>query len=239
VKFYLGTHEVSWLGHSTVPLFVSQRRLSRLKSWPIARVGWAKDSGGFSELSMFGEWRTSMKTYINDTRRHADAIGSLQWAAIQDWMCEPFMLAKTGLDIAEHQRRTVASWADLNSAAPDVPWLPVLQGYSVDDYLRCHDLYLTAGCENVYYGVGSVCRRQGSDEIGEIFKVLSERGLQLHGFGVKTLGVRLYGEHLRSADSMAWSIDARRLGYSWCGATHINCANCFEYAMMWRNRFIT
>jgi hypothetical protein len=27
-----------------------------------------------------------------------------------DWMCEPFMLAKTGLSVREHQQRTVTNY---------------------------------------------------------------------------------------------------------------------------------
>ena len=54
-------------------------------------------------------------------------------------------------------------------------------------------------------GLGSVCRRQSTDEIGVITERLAGLGLQLHGFGVKTEGVRRYSRYLASADSMAWS----------------------------------
>ncbi len=37
MKFWLGTHEVSWLGRTDVPLFISRRRLARQKTW--ARAG--------------------------------------------------------------------------------------------------------------------------------------------------------------------------------------------------------
>ena len=36
-------------------------------------------------------------------------IGRMDFAAVQDWMCEPEIVVKTGLSIAEHQRRTVAN----------------------------------------------------------------------------------------------------------------------------------
>ena len=36
--FYLGTHEVSWLRRYSVPLFVSARRLRRIKNPPRAVV---------------------------------------------------------------------------------------------------------------------------------------------------------------------------------------------------------
>lgn len=47
--FYLGTHLDGWLNPVGVPLFVSHRRLSRRKTLPKARMGWALESGGFSE----------------------------------------------------------------------------------------------------------------------------------------------------------------------------------------------
>ncbi len=40
---------------------------------------------------------------------------------------------------------------------------------------------------------------------------------------------------LESADSMAWSYDARRAP-ALAGCTHRNCANCLEYALRWRRR---
>lgn len=61
--FYLGTSEVRWLGQANVPLFISHRRLAPRKSFPRALTGWALDSGGFTELSMYGEWRTTARDY--------------------------------------------------------------------------------------------------------------------------------------------------------------------------------
>ena len=68
-------------------------------------------------------------------RRYRDEIGRLEWAAPIDWMCEPFMLAKTGLAIAVHQAHTVANYLELRSLVPELPFVPVLQGWSRDDYL--------------------------------------------------------------------------------------------------------
>ena len=49
---YLGTHETSWLSRAGVPLFISHRRLERIRtSLPMAAAPWALDSGGFSEIS--------------------------------------------------------------------------------------------------------------------------------------------------------------------------------------------
>ena len=63
-------------------LFVSHRRLAARKTLPRAAAGWALDSGGFSELSLYGRWRTTARHYNAAVRRYDDEIGKLEWAAI-------------------------------------------------------------------------------------------------------------------------------------------------------------
>lgn len=237
VKFYLGTHHTNWLTRAKVPLFVSERRLRRLRSLPRATDPWCLDSGAFSELSLHGKFETPMREYADHIERYADEIGSLQWAAPQDWMCEPFMLKKTGLTIDEHQRRTVNSVIGLRSLTDAVRVIPVVQGWRIDDYLRHFELYENAGItlnKEAVVGLGSVCRRQGTPEIFRVAQVLWAAGLRLHGFGVKTLGLERFSQYLVSADSMAWSFHARRKQepfFRTC--THKNCANCLDFALWW------
>jgi len=50
----------------------------------------------------------------------------------------------------------------LRDLAPDLPIIPVLQGWTVADYLRCADLYDHRGINlaaEPLVGLGSVCRR--------------------------------------------------------------------------------
>ncbi len=156
-------------------------------------------------------------------------------------MCEPFIIERTGLCVREHQERTVANYLDLRRLAPDLPFIPVLQGWTLADYLRCADLYQQAGVDLAALprvGVGSVCRRQSTTEITTIIRVLSGLGLQLHGFGVKTGGLSRYGHQLASADSMAWSFTARRQPPLPGCTGHKNCANCIVFATRWRSRVL-
>lgn len=248
IKFYLGTHQPHWLATAGVPLFVSHRRLAGRKALPKARSGWALDSGGFSELSLYGDWRTTPEVYITAVRRYDLEIGNLEWAAPQDWMCEPFMIEKTGLSVLEHQQRTVDNFVRLQElwyamTNDESPIMPVLQGWEVEDYLRCVAMYRRAGVDLSDYpvvGLGSVCRRQATDEIGEIVETLrlSVPGLALHGFGVKVRGIASYGHMLETADSMAWSFDARRRPPLPGCVGHKNCANCLPYALQWRERVL-
>jgi len=248
--FYLGTHQPGWLATAGVPLFVSDRRLRGYRRLPVAAAPWACDSGGFTELQVYGSWEhgPTPAEYVARVRRYRDEIGQLAWAAPQDWMCEnivihggqigPVRFAGTHLSVAEHQRRTVNNFVELRDRAPELPFVPVVQGWTVADYLRCVDLYDRAGVDlrtAPLVGLGSVCRRQSTGEVGAIITALRSAGVaRLHGFGFKILGLAAHGHLLTSADSMAWSLDARRRPPLPGCAGHRNCANCLRFALQWR-----
>lgn len=236
MKFYLGTHEPSWLTKVDVPLFVSRRRLTRRdrKTLPVPIGEWALDSGGFSELDKPPHrYLISEADYIAFVRRCHDEMPGLQWAAPMDHMCEPTILAKTRSTVAEHQRRTVDNFMRLRSELGPLV-IPVLQGWVVDDYLRCAEMYPIDLAAEPLVGVGSVCRRHSTHDAARIFRALD--GLNLHGFGVKTDGLYNYGECLVSADSMAWSSRGRRERLRGC--EHKTCANCLRFALRWRDRLL-
>jgi hypothetical protein len=249
--FYLGTHQPGWLATAGVELFVSDRRLKVYKTLPRAAAPWAADSGGFTELQQYGCWTVTPREYVARIRRYRDEVGRLAWAAPQDWMCEPIVIAGgqagpvrfagTRLSVVEHQVRTVANFVELRDLAPDVDIIPAVQGYTRDEYLRCVDLYWSLARIDLtavpLVGVGSICRRQGTREAGLILQALHERGLtRLHGFGFKLQGLIDHGHLLTSADSMAWSMDARRKPPLPGCTRHRNCANCLRFAMAWRTK---
>lgn len=241
--FYLGTHRPDWLGKTAVPLFVSRRTLAPRRTFPRALGPWALDSGGFSELSLNGAWTVGAEQYTAEVRRFAEGIGGMVWAAAQDWMCEPPILKATGLDVAEHQRRTITNYLDLRALGPELPWTPVLQGWRADDYLSHAEQYAAAGVDLTslpVVGLGTVCRRQDTTEAEGIVRRLSAAGVKLHGFGFKVGGLQRIGPLMASADSMAWSFRARREGKPLCGSIrHRNCANCIDFAIAWRERVLS
>jgi hypothetical protein len=248
MRFYLGSHKPGWLWSLAcdVPLFVSHRVLAGYRTPRPATCSWALDSGGFTELSTYGTWRTSAAEYVDAVAGYEREVGRLDWAAPQDWMCEPAIIHGGGsfpgthLSVAEHQRRTVANFLELGELWPTMshapcPFMPVLQGWTLGDYQRCADMYEEAGvrlAEQRVVGLGSVCRRQNTISIGLIVNWFAGE-LPLHGFGVKTGGLIGYGHQLTSADSLAWSLDARRSG-PLPGCQHARCSNCLEYAREWR-----
>ena len=239
--FYLGTHKANWLAKTETPLFISRRTLEHRRSFPRALGLWALDSGGFTELSMFGEWKTSARDYVEYVRRFSQEIGNLSFASPRDYMCEPFMIEKTGLSVLEHQKRTVDDYQDLISRAPDLPFIPVLQGWELSDYQRCLELYERAGVDLAslpLVGLGSVCRRQHTAQVAEIASMIASKGIRLHGFGFKTKGLPLVSNALYSADSMAWSYQARYLP-ALPECPHKTCANCLIFAEQWRGRVLS
>jgi hypothetical protein len=255
MRFFLGTHQPNWLTKTTEPLFISDTRLRDRKSFPRAQGEWALDSGGFTQLQKHGSWDSvTPREYVGRVRRYRDEIGNLAWAAPQDWMCEPIIIhggrigktvfAGTGLSVLEHQRRTVANYLELRDLAPDLPFAPVLQGWELEDYLHCAQLYAEAGVDlaaQPIVGLGSVCRRQATSGAAQIIPAITEAvpGIRLHGFGIKTSGLGAYGSLLASSDSTAWSDTARKEKILLPGCSgHLNCANCIRWAFHWREKVL-
>lgn len=241
--FYVGTDHPSWLWKEPIkyPLFISNRALSRYKSFKPADKPWALDSGGFTELNMYGTWVTTPAQYIHQIRRYISEIGHLNWAAPQDWMCEPQVLKKTGFTVPKHQLLTVQNFQRLRDLAPDLPIIPVLQGWEPDDYFRHRDLYAEHGIDlsaEPLVGMGTFCRRASLRPVQRIVRELFDDGLKMHGFGVKSDGLPAIGDFLASSDSMAWSFTARREDRNLCGVPHISprCHHCRKWATMWADK---
>jgi hypothetical protein len=240
MRIYLGAHQPAWLARDLgVPLLVSHRRLAGRRTLPRASGPWALDSGGFTELSLHGRWRVDARSYAAAVRWYAAEIGQLQFAASMDWPTECHVLARTGVSLRTHQRRTVANYLDLRDLDPDLPFIPVLQGQSIADYHRCADYYEKRGVDLAalpLVGVGSVCRRQHTLEVEQIMRSLATRGLRLHGFGVKVTGLSRYADALVSTDSMAWSMRGRYI--AGCSASHRTESNCLRFALQWHRQVL-
>jgi len=244
MRFFLGTHVPNHLEKTDVPLFISRRALEKRKSTLDSKGEWALDSGGFTELNLNGKWSISAQEYV-DTVNRINRTPGLVWAAQQDWMCEPFVLEKTGLTVNEHLKRTVANLLELRNLDCDTHIIPVLQGWELEDYKQCFEMFEAKGVDlrsESIIGLGSVCRRQATSQIEKIVKYFHAKDLKLHGFGVKINGLKRYGEMLESADSLAWSFGAR-YSQSHCSICKLNpttknCANCLNYALEWREKVL-
>jgi hypothetical protein len=214
MRFFTGMHMPAHAGK--VPAaFVSVNRLrARRSAFPVG--DWIMDSGAFTEIATHGHYRHGVEEYAAEIRRWRDN-GNLICAVAQDWMCEPWIVAKTGLSVAEHQRRTINRYDQLLACDPGVPIMPVLQGFQPHEYVNHLRAYGDRLALGAYVGVGSVCKRNGDPAaiLTVLDAIMCERpDLRLHGFGLKMTALRCAPivARLASADSMAWSYAARREG---------------------------
>lgn len=209
MKFYCGVHQPSdaWRFERS---FISINRLNR-------RVGdfevkdWVLDSGAFSQVSQHGEFQMTVPEYAAQIRRWS-ACGNLEAAVSQDYMCEPWILEKTGGTVVSHQWATVERYLQLRELCGDVI-MPCLQGQEIEDYSRHIFMYGDDLAPGAWVGVGSVCKRKNESAIQAILESIKRErpDLRLHGFGLKITALvsARVRDLLESADSMAWSFAAR------------------------------
>jgi hypothetical protein len=215
VKFFVGLPEPSMAQYFDAA-FISITRTQR-RAGPFEAGEWIADSGAYTQVSQHGGYLTTPVEHAAEIRR-VKGNGKLLAAVAQDYMCEPHVLHRTGLTVADHQRMTIERYDQLTDAGTDgVYVLPVLQGWCAGDYADHVEAYGARLPENAWVGVGSVCKRN-TDPI-RIMRVLYaihdvRPDLRLHGFGLKSTALAFapIRERLHTADSMAWSYAARKQG---------------------------
>lgn len=233
MRFFVGLHMTNHARHFDAA-FVSVNRLRGRKSDFV--VGdWIMDSGAFTTILAHGGYPHPVAEYAAQIRRWK-SCGNLLAAVSQDYMCEPAMLERTGLTIAEHQRLTIERYDALLAEDTGVYIMPVLQGYAPQDYVSHLRQYGGARLwRHAWVGVGSVCKRNGDPKAIEavLHAIKTERpDLRLHGFGLKVtaLSSPLVRELLTSADSMAWSYAARAARVR---GDKSRSGNCWREARRW------
>lgn len=215
MNFFVGLHQPSDAKHFE-KCFVSVNRIRERKSG-FAVNDWIMDSGAFTTILTHGGYPHSVAEYAAQIKRWC-SNGNLLAAVAQDYMCEPFMVQKTGLSVEEHQRLTIERYDELlRQDCGGVYIMSVLQGYAPEDYVRHLKAYGDRLVPGAWVGVGSVCKRNGNVRAIEDVLLAIHRArpdLRLHGFGLKTTALQsdLARHLLYSADSMAWSFAARKQG---------------------------
>lgn len=225
VEFFVGLHQPSD-AHRFDRVCISIRRLWKRKK-PLGKVKVIVDSGAFMELLLHGCYRHEVTEYAAELYRlHSEGVVNIVAAVAQDYMCEPFMLAKTGLSVEGHQRLTIQRYDALVAELDRLfggrcpfPVLPVLQGYAPAEYVHHLIAYGARLTHGMWVGVGSVCKRNSAPEkIAAVLRAIKavRPDLQLHGFGVKVTALlnATVRKLLATADSMAWSFAARKQGRS-------------------------
>lgn len=194
--------------------FISVNRLrERVSDFKVN--DWIMDSGAFTELSMHGHYRFDVREYARHVNRWK-TCGNMLAAVSEDYMCEPFIIGKTGYTIEEHQLRTIHRYMQLISLT-DAYVMPVIQGFKPVEYITHIRRYGFLLQEGAWVGVGSVCKRNSHPAVIEFILrgIKRERpDLRLHGFGLKLTALHRpeIRKMLHSSDSMAWSLNARKNG---------------------------
>ena len=200
------------MGGGYVPhIFISAATLWKKSG----RRGWKKlypperydslflDSGGFSYNRDHSGYPFSLQEYVDLAIR----LGARHVATL-DLPCEPGVNRAAHATNEERIRRTVQHAVVAREMFPAVPWVPVIQGYTADEYLSCVDLHKATGAVSSYMAVGSLCTRTRRDDTWEVLRAIRAAlpGVRLHGFGVSLalLRDRRIRSALWSADSQAW-----------------------------------
>lgn len=174
----------------------------------------ALDSAGFVAWSRYGGFPWTVRDYLR-------LVTSRPWTwwAQMDACCEPEVASSP--DVVRYRQAVTARLLhECRREAARVgapPPMPVLQGWTPEDYVRYARSVDLRGATTI--GVGSMCRRQvrgpnGLVAVVDALDAVLPSGAGLHLFGVKSQGLAALHSHPRvaSADSMAWDYDARRVG---------------------------
>lgn len=147
------------------------------------------DCGGYVFFSEYGRFPFTPAAYLNLV-----AYLMPDYYASMDYPCEPSISSElAGMDVEARIQATVANavaLADMEAMIPGPVLVPVIQGWVIEDYWRCLDLYAAAGLIRPYMAIGSMCTRSNTAEIAELVAAVhtyaARLGVQrLHAFGLK------------------------------------------------------
>ena len=181
----------------------------------------ALDSAGFVAWAHYGDYPWTVEAYVA-----LAASRPWTWWASMDACCEPEVAGSRDV-VRLRQAETIRLLNECRRVARDLGCsapMPVLQGWRASDYVWHASQIDLEGATLV--GVGSMCRRNvwGPDGLVAVVAALDAvlpAGVQLHLFGVKSDGLEVLARHPRvaSIDSMAWDVEARRVGREGDGCT--------------------
>lgn len=148
------------------------------------------DPGGFTLLNKYGEYPFTVANFLNLVARLRP-----DYYATLDYPCEPEIsrgMLRTNLErirATVDNARQVADMHALTGYACGA-FVPVIQGYTLDEYKYCVDLYADYGLLEDYMAVGSMCRRLSSAQLHTLIPGIAEYAAQgnvarLHWFGLK------------------------------------------------------
>jgi len=167
------------------------------------------DSGGFAFFSRWGDYPFSLEDYL-DLVYHVRDEHPLFRVATLDYPCEPEINRRQLMTNDERIEKTISNAVECVQADKTLPWLPVIQGYTLNEYLDCIERYREVGLKSDYWAIGSICSRKGSPlQIRQIItgikRQLPTEKLHAFGLGIPYLEDPQVFQSIYSSDSAAWN----------------------------------
>ena len=180
---------------------------------------WFLDSGGFSLLSIWSEYPFTLEEYATLIERKKPT-----YAATMDYACEPEltitkktkehskdfnMPVRKRIELTVINAELLIESYDFNGVTTIIP---VIQGWKLDDYKYCIDLYHKKGLLTDYVAFGSMCRRLKIREARRFVVKLTDYlwrfcDAKIHFFGFKISFLKDFAiqERIYSVDTAAWT----------------------------------
>jgi len=171
------------------------------------------DCGGFPSSFLYGGYTSSDEDYL----RYVKNVNATMFA-LRDYPCEPQILQKYNVTPIDQIHKTLDNHLKLLELIEKFNVfsrpIPVIQGWELDEYLYCLDLFKEHGLIFDYIAIGSLCRHSATKTIRKIILTLRKelpRWVKIHAFGVKlnVLKDKATWDALYSVDSSAWDFWAR------------------------------
>jgi hypothetical protein len=216
-----------YLVHGITPPTLRGRpeRMRRWDGWNLAPLKNADglpelwlDSAGFVAMEKYGWFPWTPEAYIFGL---CAAYPWTRFSALD--CCVEEEVAGSRFMVEERVSKTIALNYTCQRLADEAGigdrLMPIIQGDTVDDYLRCFEAIEPLAMRHGLIGVGSMCRRKVGGPLGivEIVDALDRRlpkEVKLHLFGLKSDGgeaVTTLGDRVYSIDSQAYGFRARMI----------------------------
>ena len=187
--------------------------------------GWFLDSGGFSFLSEWKKYPFSIDDYAQIINKKKP-----NFAATMDYPCEPELniVYKTknhsnsfSMSVNDRIDMTVKNAVSLvdNYGFNNTIIVPVIQGWNIEEYKYCIDMYHKYDLITDYMAFGSMCRRVSIKEAKQLVTKLTSYLMKFgdvkhHFFGFKISFLKDLAIQSRvySFDTSAWTFNTNQRG---------------------------
>lgn len=146
------------------------------------------DCGGYTLFMKLSDYPFTPENYANIV-----AMTQPDYFASMDYPCEPEITARLGASIEDRMEATVDMAIYMQKHIQPMlkpQMVPVIQGFTLDQYIDCIEMYRNRGGIREFMAVGSVCNRSNDSELEQLIIPLvqyaTEAGIErLHFFGLK------------------------------------------------------